>query len=85
MNVIRLERRVEPRRRALLRASVVFGGGWRSMDCQVRDLSSRGARLRFAAPVLLPPMFELRLLERGDRKAAQKVWVREGEMGVIFD
>lgn len=80
-----VERRGESRRRSLLRASVVFGGGYSSMDCTVRDLTSKGARLKFSGPVLTPPIFELRLLDRGDRRNAHKVWVRDGEMGLAFD
>lgn len=79
------DRRSESRRRSLLRASVVFAGGYSSMDCIVRDLTGKGARLKFPAPVVVPPIFELRLLDRGERRPAHKVWVRDGEMGAAFD
>ena len=79
------ERRGEARRRGLIRGSVVFGGGTSAYDCIVRDLTAQGARLKFSDPVLVPPIFELRLVERGQRIDAHKVWVRGNEMGVAFD
>ena len=80
-----VEKRTEHRRRGLLRGSVVYGGGRSSMDCVVRDLTTAGARLRFSDPVVVPPIFELRLIERGERHPAHKVWVRDLDMGVEFD
>lgn len=79
------DRRNESRRRSLLRGSIVFAGGYSSMDCIVRDLTSKGARLKFSGPILTPPIFELRLIDRGERRPAHKVWVRDGEMGMAFD
>lgn len=80
-----VERRSETRRRSLLRASVVYGGGRSSMDCLVRDITSKGAKVKFAGPALVPPIFELRLLDRDDRRHARKVWVRDTEMGLAFE
>lgn len=85
MTNVSVERRSEARRRSLLRASVVYGGGRSTMDCIVRDLTSKGAKLKFAGPALVPPVFELRLLDRDERRHAHKVWVREAEMGLAFD
>lgn len=85
MAEIPVERRSEVRRRALLRASVVYGGGRSSMDCVVRDIASKGARLKFAGPVVVPSIFELRLLDRDETRRAHKVWIRGGEMGTAFD
>jgi hypothetical protein len=80
-----VERRSEARRRALLRASVVYGGGRSSMDCIVRDLTSKGAKVKFAGPALVPPIFELRLLDRDEHRHARKIWVRDTEMGIAFE
>lgn len=85
MSELRGERRAETRRRSLLRASVVYGGGRSTMDCVVRDIASKGARLKFAGPVLVPPVFELRLLDRDERRRAHKVWISGTEMGTAFD
>lgn len=85
MSEVPVERRSEARRRSLLRASVVFGGGRSSMDCLVRDITSKGAKVKFAGPALVPPIFELRLLDRDDRHHARKVWVRDTEMGLAFE
>lgn len=84
MSEVSTERRSEARRRSLLRASVVYADGRASMDCIVRDITSKGARLKFSGPVMVTPHFELRLLERGERRASQKVWVRGDEMGAKF-
>lgn len=85
MNVVRFERRAHQRRRTLLSGLVVFGGGWKSMDCQIRGWSDGGALLRFDGPTILPTMFELRLKERGDRRPARFVWARNGDVGVAFE
>ena len=85
MTDVSVERRAEARRRSLLRASVVYGGGRSTMDCVVRDLTSKGAKLKFAGPALVPAIFELRLLDRDERRHAHKGWTRDTEMGLAFD
>lgn len=79
------ERRREPRRRSLREGRGVRGGGRATMDRIVRDISAKGARPAFAGPALAPPMFELRLVSRGDRRLVQEIRVRDGAMGVAFD
>ncbi len=80
-----VERRSEARRRGLLRGSVVFAGGKSSMDCTVRNITSKGAKLEFGDNAVVPSQFELRLLDRGRKMTAQKVWVRGKEMGTSFE
>lgn len=85
MSDVTVERRCESRRRGLLRGNIVFGGGFSSLDCTVRDVSSKGARVTFSGPPLIPPVFELRLMDRGERRAAHKVWLRGSQMGLAYD
>lgn len=84
MSEVSVERRSELRRRSLLRGSVVFADGKSSMDCIVRDITSKGARLKFSGPALVTPNFVLRLIDRGETHVSQKVWMRGDEMGTKF-
>lgn len=84
MTVVRLERRRKPRSRALLGARAVFNELFSTMDCRVRDLSATGARLRFGGPPLVPRWFELHLVERGERRRVERIWVSGQDMGVAF-
>jgi hypothetical protein len=84
MNVVRLERRQEPRSRTILGARSVFNERFSTMDWPVRDISANGARLRFGGPPVVPTWFELLLVEKGERIRARRVWTSGCDMGVVF-
>lgn len=53
------------------------------MNCTVRNVSERGAKLAVAEPHQVPVAFELVISGAGS-KIARKVWFKGGEMGVKF-
>ena len=70
------------RLRTLLSARIVHGTI--EIDCEVRDISTCGARLALPAGVPLPHRFVLCLRQRGETHACRLVWFTEGQCGVEF-
>ncbi len=67
------EQRAAPRRRVLLTAKLVCDGGWKALDCTVRDLSESGARVEIGGGVLaVPQRFDLHLAN-GEQHACEVV------------
>ncbi len=54
-----VERRDAERQRTRLSAYVTFPNGTEQRDCQILDISPKGARLRLADSSTLPKFFEL--------------------------
>jgi hypothetical protein len=72
------------RTRCLLRGRVVFNARSATVECTVRDISARGAKLIITDSVTVPDVFELELPKTGARRRAKRVWTRSGEWGVQF-
>lgn len=53
------------------------------MNCTVRNVSERGAKLVVSEPYMVPAVFELSI-SGADSRIARKVWFNESEMGVKF-
>ena len=53
------------------------------MNCTVRNVSERGAKLVVSEPYMVPAIFEL-TISGIDSKIVRKVWFKENEMGVKF-
>lgn len=70
--------------RSLLKATVLFASGHRSMDCMVRDISDAGARLVFGTMPAVPDHFELHIPSRGSLQTCVAVWRHEDTIGVRF-
>ncbi len=80
-----IERRQAPRRRTLKSGIVIYGGYLFMLDCSVRDLSTEGARLRFAMGTLVPRRFVLLLPSAGLVFEAMVVRRQGSEVGVHFE
>lgn len=78
------ELRKARRKRAYLGAKAIFNNHASIMDCLVRDLSDQGARLAFAASVLLPGQIELEIVNHGPPRRATIVWRNETQAGIRF-
>jgi hypothetical protein len=77
------ERRRNPRRRALKRATIVFSKGYCTMGCHILDISETGALLKPSDIFLCPNEFVLKP-DIGSPRDCEVVW-RKGEMvGVRF-
>ena len=77
------EQRKSQRLRRLKDAQLVFNDRKSVMNCTVRNVSERGAKLIVSEPYLVPTVFELAISGAVSR-IARKVWFKEGEMGVKF-
>lgn len=71
------------RRLTLKGARIAFNGGRSTVDCTVRNLSPRGAKLQLASVVGIPDTFDL-LLDGSSRQPCRVVWRRLKELGIAF-
>lgn len=78
------DQRLEARVRSYLRGQVVFNNRSGVLDCVVRNISSRGAKLAISGAVVLPPEFELHIPNRDMVRRVRVTWRREDELGVAF-
>jgi hypothetical protein len=78
-----VERRLSPRRRALLGAQIVFRDGNCSMACHVVSISSSGATLEPSDIFLCPAKFELIARFETPRKC-EVIWRKGNRVGVRF-
>jgi hypothetical protein len=77
-------RKVVPRARALKGARIVFNKRSSTIDCTVRNLSVRGAKLLVGTQVGIPDSFDLTFPADGSTRACKVIWRKEGEIGVVF-
>lgn len=75
-------RRVEERTRTLVAAQINRTG--RVIDCVVRDISAKGARLRVPDAGAVPQEFELLLKQTGECRPARVRWRNGVEVGISF-
>jgi hypothetical protein len=78
------EKRAAPRQKSLLQGRVYFNKGRSAVDCLVRDMSTRGARLIFSDTVAVPSAFDLFLPQKELTVGARVVWRRGDELGVTL-
>lgn len=79
----REERRQAVRHRVLKGGKIVFNAGRSVIDCQVRNVTEAGARIKVAAVVGVPAEFELRITGETPRQC-RVVWHKGQEIGVAF-
>ena len=77
------EQRGTPRRTTLKGGKIVFNGGRSTIDCTVRNLSPKGAKLQVASVVGIPETFDL-LLPNAGRQPCRIKWRALKEVGVEF-
>ena len=79
-----LEQRAGERRRVLLAGKLVYGDTDMTLDCGIRNLSKRGARVRLAGPAALPNEVHLIELRSGVAFDCIVTWRRMPEFGLKF-
>ncbi len=72
------------RRRALKSAIISYNGGYATLSCTLRDISSTGARLRIEGSMSAPDTFELIIPIDGLEASCEAVWRKDQEVGVRF-
>jgi hypothetical protein len=77
-------RRAAPRARSLLAGKIIIGDGRESHDCVVRNLSTKGARVRVAGAVNLPGTVGLLVVKEGLLFDAAIAWRRGDQIGLTF-
>jgi hypothetical protein len=79
-----IEKRTAPRQRILKHGTLAFreGGG---VDCTVRNISSKGARLDIVSPVGIPSSFTLVIEADRFARPCHSVWRSATRIGVVFD
>jgi hypothetical protein len=78
-----IDHRAVQRHRTLKGGMIVFNHGQSSIDCTVRNLSDRGARLQVTSIMGIPDRFEL-VLANAPGKPCQVIWRKTTEIGVNF-
>jgi hypothetical protein len=78
------ERRNALRARALKSAKIIFNHRSSTIDCTVRNLSDRGAKLIVGTQVGIPKAFDLSFPADGTSRPCKVIWRKEGELGVEF-
>ncbi|MDO8360795.1 MAG: PilZ domain-containing protein [Devosia sp.] len=78
------EHRVAQRRTTLKVGHIVFNNGRSTIDCTVRNLSAKGAKLLVASVVGIPDTFDL-MLDGHTRQPCRVAWRRLKELGVSFN
>ena len=78
-------RRADPRGGREQAGEVLLEAGARLEPCVIFDLSTRGARLRFSRPILLPKTFDLRFVNGLHRTRVRMAWRRGSTVGIEFE
>jgi hypothetical protein len=77
------ENRLTQRRTTLKGGRIGFNGGRSTIDCTIRNLSAKGAKLQVASVVGIPDTFDL-LLDGASRQPCRVIWRTLKELGVEF-
>jgi hypothetical protein len=78
------ERRRKPRPRALKTGRIIFNNRCSTIDCMVRNLSVRGAKLIVDTQVGIPATFDLEFPASGTNRLCKVIWRKQGELGIEF-
>ena len=78
------ERRTSPRRRVLKEGKIVFADALCLMDCTIRDMSDRGAKLIVSNTLAIPLSFQLYEKSSGKLYPATIAWRQCNAIGVKF-
>lgn len=78
------ERRRDQRHRVFKGGALRFNRGYGALECVVRNLSARGARLSFGDTAAVPSRFDLQVSGEGEARPAQVRWRTLTDVGVEF-
>jgi hypothetical protein len=79
-----VEKRKAVRSRTLLGGVIAFNDRASTMDCQVRNLSTRGAKVTFNNTATVPDQFDLKIARKERSFRARMIWRAPNEAGVAF-
>ena len=78
------EARHSDRARALLGAQIHLNNRTSTVECQVRNISAKGAKLVVADTISVPEEFELNIPQKGRVYFARVIWRTAKETGIEF-
>lgn len=78
------ERRKSVRSRTYFGGVIAFNKRASTMNCQVRNFSSAGARVALASTTVIPDRFDLTIVRKERSFRARMVWRGADEAGVVF-
>ena len=79
-----IERRGLVRHKTFMTGRIYFNNRLSSMDCIIRDMTDKGARLEFSENVTLPEAFELYIPNKDEYYAAHVKWRRGDSLGITW-
>src|SRR5882672_5479452 len=79
-----VERRSSARKKSFLQGRIYYNNQRSSVDCLVRDISERGAKLVFSDAVAIPDVVELYLPGKDEVHRVRLQWRKGDEIGVGF-
>jgi 2-succinyl-5-enolpyruvyl-6-hydroxy-3-cyclohexene-1-carboxylate synthase len=77
------QRRFAKRQRVLKAAKIVLDD-WRALDCQLRDVSQTGAKIRVDNVTMVPHKFRLYFASDNSIRDVQVAWKHNDQIGVAF-
>src|SRR5947199_10768720 len=78
------ERRITSRQKSFLQGRIYFNNRRSSVDCLVRDLSERGAKLKVSEAIAIPDVVELYIPNKDETFRARVEWRIGDEVGLGF-
>lgn len=78
------ERRSVPRNRTYLAAKVTYNNQSSTLDCLVRNMSQKGAKISFSATALIPAEFDVLIAQKDESRRARIVWRKDLQAGIVF-
>jgi hypothetical protein len=79
-----LERRTAARQRSFMQGRIYFNHRRSSLDCTVRDFTSKGARLECSEAVAIPDVFELYVPNKDEYFRSRLAWRKGNLIGVAW-
>jgi hypothetical protein len=79
-----LERRQNPRAKAVLGGMATINRSGSTMDCVVRNLSEDGACVQFDGIPRLPEQISLTITRKGRSFLARTIWRQADQVGLAF-
>jgi hypothetical protein len=79
-----VEKRKAARSRTLLGGVIAYNNRASTMDCQVRNLSTSGAKVTFSNTAAVPDQFDLKIAHKERSFRARMIWRAPDEAGVSF-
>ncbi len=79
-----VERRRQPRQRALLAGKLSTEGAKVTFDCTIRNISPEGAMIETASPQMVPNELHLVQIKEGIAWDAEVIWRRGNKIGLAL-